>query len=349
MPIYKKNNKYYAKVNYKDANGQYKSSQSRYFDTKKEAKAQEAVLLQNIGKFKDKNITFADAYAEIIELRKKKGVHQRTLAKLGNYYAAFGDFADLRVADIRQKHIDDLRTTLEATYQPSTIHMMLSFAKSTINYAAQKHHIACDYLDISASIEKKPKSKLNFYDLDEFSRFYDCLDDIVYKTLFDLLFYNGLRISEARGLTFADFDGSHITINKQYYKAQGLSHSLKTNNSYRTLPVNLRLVEELKELRVYYSSMPHFVENWYIFGGLTPISETSIRYAMKKAAEKAKVKQIRLHDFRHSCASYYIHQGFALNLVADLLGDNMNTVYNTYYHLYQKDLTNMINSAEIRG
>lgn len=349
MPVYKKNGKYYAKVNYKGADGKYRSTQSKYFDTKREAKEQEALLLQNVGKLRNKNLLFSDAYADAIDLRKKKGVHQRTLKRLNNFYTALGDFASLKISDITQKDIDDLRQTLEASYSPHTIHMMLSFVKSTINVASQKHNIPCNYLDISASIEKKPKKKLNFYTLDEFNSFYECLDGILYKTLFDLLFYNGLRISEARGLTFNDFDGSHISITKQYYKAQGLSSALKTSNSYRTLPVNSRLVQEINELRKYYSSVPHFSADWYVFGGLAPIAETSIRFAMKKAVKEAKIKEIRLHDFRHSCASYYIHKGFALNLVADLLGDNINTVYNTYYHLYRKDLTDMINSAEIRG
>ena len=85
------------------------------------------------------------------------------------------------------------------------------------------------------------------------------------------------------------------------------------------------------------------------FGGLKPFAETSIRFAMRKAVKAAGIKEIRLHDFRHSCASYYIHLNYPLNLIAELLGDDMNTVYNTYYHLYRNDLTEMIKSAEIRG
>lgn len=349
MPVYKKNDKWFAKINYKDSGGRYKSKQSKYFDTKKEAKEEEARLLQNVGKLKNDSITFADAHEELREVKINKGVHRRTIAKNENYFHAVESISNMKVSEINQQNIDDLRKALSEHYEPSTIYSILSFVKSTINYASKKHQIQCEYIDISSNVKKQKKKKLDFYTIDEFAKFYSCVTDSVYKTLFDLLFYNGLRISEARGLTFKDFDGSHITIDKQYYKAQGLDKSLKTDNSYRTIPLNSRLIEEFNGLKEYYSKFPHFDENWYVFGGIKPFAETSIRFAMRKAVKAAGIKEIRLHDFRHSCASYYIHLNYPLNLIAELLGDDMNTVYNTYYHLYRNDLTEMIKSAEIRG
>lgn len=347
MPIYKRNNKYYAKVNYKQ-DGKYKSIQSKYVDTKREAKEEEVLLLAKV-KTAKKDITFKDAYKELMVVKENKGVHPRTLKKIGNAFTSLGDFVDKNISQIHQDDIDRLRERLMENYQEITIKQTLSFTKQIINYGSQKYNIKVEYLDTSLPKKIQPKKKLDFYTYDEFAKFYDCIEDKVYKTLFDLLFFNGLRISEARGLTFNDFDGKSISINKQYYKAQGLSDRLKTNNSYRTLPLNKRLVEEFEELRTYYSSFPHFTAEWFIFGGIKPFAETSIRFAMRKAVAKAKVKEIRLHDFRHSCASYYIHKNFQIHLIAELLGDNINTVYATYYHLYKDDLAEMINSAEIRG
>lgn len=37
-------------------------------------------------------------------------------------------------------------------------------------------------------------------------------------------------------------------------------------------------------------------------------------------AEKAGVKQIRIHDFRHSCASLLINNGANITMVAKYLG-----------------------------
>lgn len=349
MPIYKKNNKWYAKVNYKDYNGEYKSKQSKYFDTKREAKEEEIKLLTSLGKLKNDDITYAEAHKELQETKKGKGVHRRTLAKNDNYLNAVGDLGNMKVSEINQKNIDDLRIRLRDNYADSTIHSILSNVKSTINYASQKHKLQCEYIDISRDVKKKEKTQLDFYTLEEFNKFYENVDNDIYKTLFDLLFYNGLRISEARGLTWNDFDGSHISINKQYYKAQGIDKSLKTDNSYRTVPLNSRLVQEFSDLKAYYMSFPHFDSKWYVFGGLKPFAETSIRFAMRKAQKKAGLKEIRLHDFRHSCASYYIHLNYPIHLIAKLIGDNVNTVYKTYFHLYRNDLDDMVKNAEIRG
>ena len=347
MPVYKKKDKWFAKVNYTDIDGKYKSKQSRYFDTKKEAKDEEVKLIQSIGKLKADDITFRFAYEDYMEFKRKKGTHQRSLDVNRNYFIASGDFADKKVSEIRQHDIDLLKSRLEQKYAPSTTRLTLAFVKSTINYASKKFNIRHEHIDVG-SIKKTPKKKLNFYTIEEYERLYSALDDDVFRALFDLLFFNGLRISEARGLTFKDFDGEHITIDKQFI-AGGFSQSLKTNNSYRTLPLNSRLVDELKGLREYYSTFPFFDDTWHFFGGLRPFSECKIRLAFEMAQLKANLKRLTLHDLRHSCASYYIHLGYSMNLVAELLGDNVNTVYNTYYHLYRNDLTNMIKNAAIRG
>lgn len=349
MPVYKKNNKWFAKVNYKDYSGEYKSKQSKYFDTKREAKDEEARLLCSVGKLRNDSITFAEAHNELKETKIAKGVHRRTIAKNDNYLNAVGDLGQMKITEINQQIIDNLRVRLKENYHDSTIQSILSFVKGTIKYASEKHKLQCEYIDISKDIKKQKKTQLNFYTLNEFEKFYACVTDSVYKTLFDLLFYNGLRISEARGLTWDNYDGSHITIEKQYYKAQGLDHSLKTNNSYRTVPLNSRLIQEFNELKEYYSTFPSFSESWHVFGGLKPYAETSIRFAMQKAQKAAGVKEIRLHDFRHSCASYYIHKNYPIHLIANLIGDDINTVYKTYYHLYRNDLDDMVKNAEIRG
>lgn len=347
MPIYKKNGKYYAKVNFK-SDGKYKSVQSKYYETKREAKEQETILLSNVGK-QNKTITFSEAHSELKTLKRTNNTHSRTIAKRENYFRAIGDLTKKRVNEITQKDIDDLKIKLRENYADETIKGILAYVKEVVKYASQKHNVQCNYLDITLPKKKEPKKELNFYTFDEFEKLSACFDDDVYKTLFDLLFYNGLRISEARGLTFKDFDGNKISINKQYYKAFGLEKSLKTSNSYRTLPLNSLLIEEFNQIKEYYSKFPGFSDDWHIFGGIKPFAQTSIRFALDKATEKAKVKRIRVHDFRHSCASYYIHLGFAMHLIAELLGDDINTVNKTYYHLYQNDLTNMIKSAEIRG
>lgn len=58
--------------------------------------------------------------------------------------------------------------------------------------------------------------------------------------------------------------------------------------------------------------------------------------------KKAGVKQIRLHDFRHSCASLLIYKGVSINVVSKFLGHpKIEETLNTYTHLYSNALSNI--------
>lgn len=62
------------------------------------------------------------------------------------------------------------------------------------------------------------------------------------------------------------------------------------------------------------------------------------------------LKNIRIHDLRHSCASLLINQGVSISLVAKFLGhSNIATTLNTYTHLFKNefdDIINIINKLE---
>ena len=56
---------------------------------------------------------------------------------------------------------------------------------------------------------------------------------------------------------------------------------------------------------------------------------------MKCGCEKSGVKRIRVHDLRHSHASFLIEKGFSPLLIAERLGhENIQTTLQIYSHLY---------------
>ena len=74
-----------------------------------------------------------------------------------------------------------------------------------------------------------------------------------------------------------------------------------------------------------------------------PFKETTIQNHKNKACSIAGVKQIRIHDFRHSCASLLINKGASIALVSKYLGhSNISITLNTYTHMYQSELKNMV-------
>lgn len=63
-----------------------------------------------------------------------------------------------------------------------------------------------------------------------------------------------------------------------------------------------------------------FKNSWFIFGGLYPLSPTTITRKKDKYCELAKVKKIRIHYFRHSHASQLISIGTPITVVSERLG-----------------------------
>ena len=57
----------------------------------------------------------------------------------------------------------------------------------------------------------------------------------------------------------------------------------------------------------------------------------------------ADIKQTRLYDFRHSCASLLFDSGVNITLVAKYLGHSkIDETLNTYSHMYQNKLENIV-------
>ena len=63
-----------------------------------------------------------------------------------------------------------------------------------------------------------------------------------------------------------------------------------------------------------------------------------------KNCELAELPQIRIHDFRHSCASLLINSGTNVTVVAKYLGHTkIEETLNTYTHLFSTELNKVIN------
>ena len=86
-----------------------------------------------------------------------------------------------------------------------------------------------------------------------------------------------------------------------------------------------------------------------MFGNIAPLSATTLLDRKTKNAFMARVKDIRIHDFRHSCASLLIDSGTKITLVAKHLGHTkIDETLNTYSHMYQNKLDTIVNIIETK-
>ena len=195
------------------------------------------------------------------------------------------------------------------------------------------------------------KKEMKFYEPDEFYKFLSVIDDLQDRCLFETFYYCGLRRSEARGLEWKhiDFKNHTITIEQQVLNpatnnanGEWYISSPKTNSSNRVIPVPDILMKEFVQLKKNCQFYPKFKNTWFVFGDSEPISYHKIYLRRNKYVKLSGVKYIRIHDFRHSCASALISGSTPIPAVSNYLGhaDTTETL-ETYTHMFKKDMANV--------
>lgn len=78
-----------------------------------------------------------------------------------------------------------------------------------------------------------------------------------------------------------------------------------------------------------------------------PINSNALTDRKNRNCDRAGVPQIRIHDFRHSCASLLINNGANVTVVAKYLGHTkIEETLNTYTHLFSTALNEVVNDID---
>ena len=190
----------------------------------------------------------------------------------------------------------------------------------------------------------------NYYTLEEFNQFISCVENEIYKQFFCLMFYCGTRPGEAMALRFSDINENVLSINKTIDEHGNREIGLpKTDSSIRDIVIDDTLKNDLINLsKIYQSKFDSFNDDFYVFGGIKPLSSTTINRYKIKACEKANIYLIKLHEFRHSHATFLKDLGVDLHIVSKRLGhNNVSTTLNIYQHCnkeQEKRVLNTLNS-----
>lgn len=346
--------KYSFTLRYKDIYGNTKQYTSKGYDTKREAELEEAKFRIKVQekKVSISNITFDDVFKEYIEY-KSKTIKVQTLNKIIDLYKHFEPIKNIKVNDLDISTYNKFNLYIEK--KGNTINWnnkILNLLRSLISYSHKYYNTSDTILAFIENYkEVNPfKKEMQFFTYEEFQKFISVIDEFNYKTFFEVLYYLGLRQGEACSLTWSDidFDKKEVSINKTITtKLKGQLYTIsspKTKKSNRVLPIPKRLLESLKTLKTNAMKKKYFKESWFVFGDELPFRETTIQVRKNKYCKLAGVKQIRIHDFRHSCASFLIQNGASIVLVSKYLGHSkISITLDTYTHLYENELKKVSN------
>ena len=230
-------------------------------------------------------------------------------------------------------------------YADETIKGILLHLSGLLIYAVKRDWLIknpCSSVKQPKNPNAKPKektSKDNYWEIDEYNKFMEYIEDEQRYDIYEFCFYTGVRIGELCALQWKHIDlilGT-ITIEQSLSALTSKITSPKTGNSYRTIKLPHKIVEKLTTRYNYISQLRNFSDEWFIFGDQKYISNGTIRRWFNEDVKKSGVKPITFHGLRHSHASYLLSNPMlSEQLIADRLGHTVKTLRDTYFHIYKK-------------
>ena len=350
------------RVRYKTLQGDVKEYTSSKFKTRREAtEAEQSFLLQR-DNIKAYDMTFKDLYNCYYDYQNEGRVKDNTLRSYIERYKHLKSLDSIKINEFNSTHYSMWRKEmLNCNLSDATRNNVQKLLKSLLNFATKKYKF--NFSDVYDEFEsfKDPNIPCNkemlFYTYDEFKQFIAVEDDLCFKVAFEILYYCGLRSGELRGLCWnnIDFERKELrvvnNVVKDYFGEKSYKvTSPKTDSSTRTLPLPNFLISDLELLKKENESYYGFKDNWFVLGTIDPISSDRLRLRKNRNSELSGVKQIRIHDFRHSCASLLISKGANITLVARYLGHSkIEETLRTYAHFYRSDLVDLATKMDNLG
>ena len=237
--------------------------------------------------------------------------------------------SEITPADVRQWQNILMQEGYAETYL-RTIHNQLA---AVFNYGVKYYDLKSNPCTKAGCMGKANAEKMDFWTKQEFMGFIKATDyEPQSYMIFMLLYWTGMRIGEAFALTpnDIDIDSKVISISKSYQRIakRDVITQPKTPKSKRKIKISGFLTKELKK---YMESQGIHNKEERLF----TITRYQLLCDMKKGIQASGVKNIRLHDFRHSHASLLVELGFSPLEIAERLGhEKIETTLNTYSHLY---------------
>lgn len=197
--------------------------------------------------------------------------------------------------------------------------------------------------------------EMEYYTYEEVQKYISVIDELRFLCAFEILYYCGLRKGELRGLTWdnIDFEEKTLSVKKNITNVNGgddknwLLTIPKTKSSVRTIPISKVLYNNLIKYKEVQKNNYGFNEKWYVIGDKEPISQNTLRNKHIHYTKESELKHIRIHDFRHSCASLLINNGASIMIVAKYLGHTkIDETLNTYSHLFKNKLDEIVNTND---
>lgn len=231
---------------------------------------------------------------------------------------------------------------LKKIYASSTVKSYNRIFKLAVNAAVDDEIIPRNrFTKISI---KDDKVKDNFYDSNELNKLLEVAEKFTNETTFASLLtiaYTGLRKGEANGLRWNDINFREKTLTVERTRDDKGVRPPKTENSYRTIPVDDIVIAQLKTYKSWckekkFKYGKHLKDDDFVFvsyqNGMC-ISNSTINYGLKQAIKISGLKSITVHGLRHTHATILLNNGVISKVIAERLGNTPEMIDKVYGHI----------------
>jgi integrase len=193
-----------------------------------------------------------------------------------------------------------------------------------------------------AMVPKRPHKEMQILNEQEVGVFLVAASASRYRSLYHLAIVTGMRISELRGLSWADVDWQRgtITVKRQIQDVPGVGSvagAPKTHSGTRAILLGESTLNELRgqksRIDAEAKGCAIWQENDLIFPSSvgTPFAKTDLQRDFWKLLEVAGLRRIRFHDLRHTAASLMLNHGVPALVVSKILGHANASITLTIY------------------
>lgn len=237
-------------------------------------------------------------------------------------------------------------------YKKTTIARKISSIRTFYKYLVREQKIDINPAS-SLNIPKKPKSLPKFLTVEEVEKILnnikiDTPAGFRNRTILELLWATGMRVSELSGLNFGDLDLEENEI-KVFGKGAKERIILVSNRAKDYLK---NYIKTARPLVAKGYKLQEITETTPIFINKTGyrLQPRMIRFVINNVVDEIQLpKHVSPHVFRHSFATHLIENGADLRVVQELLGHASISNTQIYTHVSTQHLKDVYNETHPRA
>ncbi|WP_413381197.1 tyrosine-type recombinase/integrase [Alkalihalobacillus sp. 1P02AB] len=258
---------------------------------------------------------------------------------------------DIKITEINEDIIQNyiMKLHKERNLSPATIRTAYGIVAEVLKKALKKRLIKEDFLsDISLPREIK---KDRAWSEEDIITFLDAPKRILNLTRhyigFVISIQTGMRMGEVLGLRWKDIDFNNNLIYVKQTLAKNLdgSYSLvnggKSDSAIRVIYISESLTDLLHQHKRFLDNEIDIIGNDYHKYNLIVCTQTgnwvhpnNFRRAFRVTVKQLDLPRIRMHDLRHTHATYLLSKRINPKIIQERLGHkNVNILLNTYSHV----------------